>query len=269
MSTNSVSSSNVGNNAVNYIDSIDLSKYPELAQKVAAMNQVGLNYIESLVLETTQQAQGAFLSASIGGGFDSSNETTLFGGVEAGMGIVQAGAAGYQIKKTADNISDISKLQENTNAARAELASQAKSEGNSITQVKDVDTSLQSSTGDQISVQEEDPGAAGESPSSFKKSGIKLKSEKEIDRDHETEMEKIRSANAGAQNTAQLIQSGSQLLQFPAQAAQANSQVAQTKQSAMNNNFSAAQSAAQSANQTLQQGLQLDPFAQNVASSRA
>src|SRR5580698_6761281 len=109
MSTNSAS--NVGNNAVNYIDDIDLSKYPKLAQKIAVMNQIGVNRVEALILETTQQAQGAFMSASIGGGFDSASETAALGGLQAGMGLVEAGAAGYQIKKTADHISAISGLQ--------------------------------------------------------------------------------------------------------------------------------------------------------------
>ena len=271
--TSNTNTPNGGSNIVNWVNSIDLSKYPELAQKVAAMNQVGLNYVESLILNAMQEAQSTFLNGSIDGGFGSAQSTIVYGGFEAGMGIAQAGAAGYQVKAAGENFSEIKGLETDRETERAGLIEAKKAEGASLEMqdphsITDEDDSMDE--GENLRAVREDeqikPAKTGET---YKKNGIDLSSQEEIRSKYDLKLEKAKAANNKQSAIGQIIQATAQFAQFPAQMAQANSQVGQTKQQAMNNNFSTAASATQAANQTLQSILQFDPYAQNVASSRA
>jgi len=254
---------------VNWIDSIDLSKYPELAQKVAAMNQIGLTLSENYVLQETMQAAGKFIVGSVDAGFDSAQATFVYGATEAGMGAAQAGGGFVQVKGSLQNIADIKGLQNETDRAMSTLDNESKAEENSLKTVDTANTEagLNAPIGDGINAEEEI--SVGDKKEDFKENGVKLKSKKEIISRHETELERLRGINTAENSKGQILQNLSQTGQFIGQNAQANSQIAQMKQQVMNSNYSATQASAQSANQTLQQALQFDPYAQNVASSRA
>jgi hypothetical protein len=270
MSTNSVSSSNQGvsyvNNAMN---GIDFSKYPELAQKLALINQARLSLIESKVLTTSQEAQGAFLTGSIEGGFDSAFDTAAFGAAEAGMGVMQMGAAGYQVKAAGENIAGIHTLEGNKDADFEKFESQNTAQNNSIVP-HNVDAPVPGASapipleGGQGAILHADE--AGEPDTSLKG---KIGSRKEILSKYELELEKVRAENNRQSNGfGQMLQTSAQLGQLPAQALQATSGTNQTKQQVMNNNYSTVQSAGQTALQTAQKAQEFDPYAQNVASSR-
>ena len=260
MSTNPVPSGNPVSAAAAYMNSIDLLKYPELAQQIASVNQVKLNDVETMVLMASQAAQAKFLSSTVESGFSSASNTIASGAFLAGAGLAAVGASGFQIKASGSNMADISAAQTEKQDAMAALNSQKNAEENSIELLRPKNDGVELQ--DMATLK---PKTSG----SFKANGIKLKSEKDILSDLETKVEMARIKSNDIQNTGTLIQTLGQLLQFPSQVAQANSQVAQMQQQVMNNNYSAAQGSAQPANQTLQQILQFDPYAQNVASSRA
>lgn len=265
MSTNSNPTNNSGgSNVVNWIDSIDLSKYPQLAQRVAAMNQVGLTLVENYVLAETMEAQGSFMVGGVDAGFSSANSTFLYGTAEGLMGIGQAASAGMTVGSSIQNLKEISGLQKETGAALQELKSTKNATDNIIPEnAEDTELSTLHGNGSSINANEEDNKVNNE------KKPDPARTEKQILSEHETKLEALKSKNTAATSKAQIVQSLSQTGQLLAQGAQSNSQIAQMEQQVMNNNFSAAQAAGQTANQTLNQVLQFDPYAQNVASSRA
>ena len=92
---------------------------------------------------------------------------------------------------------------------------------------------------------------------------------KQVQANHETEMEKLRAANGTHTSRAQAIYSSAQILQLGAQGAQANAGIQQMQGQVQQSVYSAQTQAAQTAQGALSQVLQFDPYAANVASSRA
>lgn len=253
-------------NIVNWINSIDLSKYPQLAQRVAAMNQIGLALTENYVLAETMQAQGKFIEGSVDSGFKSAMSTFIYGGAEAGMGLGQAAAGGIQVFTSLRNAGEISELQ---GATQEELANLDKEATTDHITPEDPENDVNS-----IPLEEQKQGNSLRADE-FPANGVNenkpapAKTKEQILSRHKTDLAALKKKHEKDAAFAQIVQYGSQVGQLLAQGAQANAQVAQMQQQVMNNNYSTAQSAGQTANQTLQQILQFDPYAQNVASSRA
>jgi hypothetical protein len=275
MSTTTSVNNQGGSTIVKWINSIDLSKYPELAQKIAAMNQIGLTLSENELLQETMAAQGKFIRESVSSGFESAFATTMYGVAEAAIGVGQAAAGGWQVKSAIQNASQISKLQNDTNAELLNLKSEANGEANSLipghvdegTELQDFSNATSRQPGTTTIATEMTTAPNGNG--TYKEDGIKLKTEKQILSEHEAELERLKALNTKETSIGQILQSLSQTGQLWAQSAQSNAQIAQMKQQVMNNNYSSAQASAQTASQTLQQALQFDPYAQNVASTRA
>src|SRR5690349_5592710 len=197
-STSNTNSQNGGSNIVNWVNSIDLSKYPELAQKVAAMNQVGLNYVESLILDAMQQAQSTFLNGSVEGGFGSAASTRGYGIAEALMGVAQAGAAGYQVKAAGDNFNDIRGLETDRQTELDNLAETKNAEGANL-EMQDPNsvTDDEESMGEGENLQARKIDGDPKSPTTgetYEENGINLQSRKEIQSRYDIKLEEAKAA---------------------------------------------------------------------------
>jgi flagellar biosynthesis GTPase FlhF len=258
--TTTPTSNQGGSNVVNWIDSIDLSKYPELAQRVAVMNQIGLSLTESDILAQTMEAQGKFMAGSVLAGFGSAGSTLGYGIAEAAIGAGQAGASGTQVYSSIGNIKDLKALGAGTNTALSDLKSLKTSNTLTITEDNELqdatkDTTTTTATNERAIAKEEKPDLPT--------------SRKEILNRHKNEQAILEQNQEGTKSKAQIINAMSQSGQIFAQNAQGNSQVYQMQQQVMNSNFSTTQAAGQTSSDTLRKTLEFDPYAQNVASSRA
>lgn len=254
-----------GGNVVNAVDSMNLLQYPMLAQMVTAMNQQGLNNVLAELLMDLQKNESATLATTIQSGFENASSQTLYGGFEAGIGGVQAVAGGMNVKSSVDQGSDIKQAFQERNNALAENTNQRNALKNSIIPAKPADD-VHALPGHGINVEEDNP----QRPAALNADEKQLDFDrKDIEAKFKTAKESIKAKNNAASSIAEAIKAGGQLLQLPAQGAQGHAQVASMQQQVAQSAYGAQDAVRQSANQTLQQIMQLDVYAQNVASSRA
>lgn len=254
-----------GGNVVSAIDSMDLLKYPMLAQMVTAINQQGLNNVLGDLLMALQQNESATLATTIQSGYENASAQTLYGGLEAGMGAVQAGAAGWNVKSSIEQGNDMSTAYNERSNALAENTNKRNALKNSIIPARPAND-LHNLSGHGINVEENNP----QPPAVLKADEKTLDFDRDdIEAKFKTDKENVKINSTKSSSVSDIIRSGGQLLQLPIQAAQGHAQVASMQQAVSQSAYTAQDAVRQSANQTLQGILQVDVYAQNVASSRA
>jgi hypothetical protein len=255
-----------GNSVAAVIDNSDfLMKFPELAQKFAAMNQVVLTGEENELLKKTMAAQVVFIMDSLMAGFSSAAQTMVYGGVLAAMGGVQALGNVAGIYSTGKNIADMSALQDKTDTELAEFNAQngatnhATIEGDDGNPVEEDDIPLRD-IGTTTRIQKLGDGLDEQKP-------VPSKTKEEILNKQKTEIAKLEQEQQARKLTSDILNNLSSTGQLVAQNAQANTQMYQVTQQAYNNNYTTLQTAAGSVDNTLRHIMQFDPYSQNIGST--
>jgi len=235
----------------------DLLKYPELAQRIASVNQVALGYLQNALVQATMEEQKASIQGATSSGFGSAIATTAIGAVEGVGGGINGAGGVYGIKAAVETTGEINKV--------TETATQALEEFRSTNTKQNIQL-----LGDDETAGVTPPGASGtvhaanETTAAAAPKPDSVKTISEIVSEKDAKIEELKSKTNETSSKATLFQNAAQAGQFFSQAAQASSKTWDVNQQMLNSSSGTAQSTTQSANQIVQMIAGIDFQRQNV-----